>query len=85
MDFQDIELAGFPVAEIPGDQPPAPSYPEKPREPGPLNPRPNVPGTDAPEVSTGSGMDDDKPAEKPMSGEVGEIESQNPLIRKCCR
>jgi len=78
MDYRDIEMGGFPVAEMPGDQPPAPSYPEKPREQSPLNPRPNVPGTDAPEVSTGSGMDDEKPAEDMDDREVGEIESQNP-------
>lgn len=78
MNYQNIELGGIFVAEMPGDQPPAPSYPEKPREQGPLNPRPNIPGTDAPEVSTGSGMDDDKPAEDIEEREVGEVESQNP-------
>lgn len=77
MDFQ-TNIFEMPVAEYPDKQPPAPSYPDKPGETAPLNPRPNVPGTDAPEVSTGSGMDDDLPAEETDEREVGEIESQNP-------
>lgn len=78
MDFQNQYAFAVPVAEMPDDQPPSPSYPEKPRETGPLNPTPDVPGTDAPEVNTGSRMDEDQPAEPTEADEVGEIESQNP-------
>jgi len=44
------------VSEFPDDQPPATSYPD-PHKPGqmpPMNPAPEVPGADAPEVDTGS-------------------------------
>ena len=78
MDFQSQYVPAFSLAEMPDDQPPAPSYPEKPRETGPLNPTPHVPGTDAPEVSTGSRIDEDQPAEQNNEDEIGEIESQNP-------
>lgn len=78
MDFQSQYTFALPVAEMPDDQPPATSYPEKPRETGPLNPTPDVPGTDAPEVNTGSRIDEDQPTEPSDEDEVGEIESQNP-------
>lgn len=78
MDFQNQYAFDLPVSEMPDDQPPAPSYPEKPRETGPLNPTPGVPGTDAPEVNTGTRIDRDEPAEQTDEDEVGEIESQNP-------
>lgn len=78
MDLYNQYAFAFPVAEMPDDQPPVPSYPEKPGETGPLNPTPDVPGTDAPEVNTGSRIDDDEPAEPAEEVEVGEIESQNP-------
>ncbi|MCF0069944.1 hypothetical protein LZD49_05645 [Dyadobacter sp. CY261] len=78
MDFQNQYAFAFPTSEMPDDQPPATSYPEKPGETGPLNPTPDVPGADAPEVSTGTRIDDDQPAEETDENEVGEIESQNP-------
>ena len=78
MDFQEHYTGVFPSAEMPDDQPPAPSYPEKPRDTGPLNPTPDVPGTDAPEVNTGSRIDEKTPAEPASEDEVGEIESQTP-------
>jgi hypothetical protein len=65
------------VNEMPDKQPPATSYPE-PGQQAPLNPTPDVPGTDAPEVNTGSRMDDDVPAEDIDEEQVGEIESGNP-------
>jgi hypothetical protein len=78
MDFQNQYEFALPIAEMPDDQPPAPSYPEKPQETGPLNPTPDVPGTDAPGVNTGSRIDADEQAERKDEDEVGEIESQNP-------
>lgn len=78
MQYQSQSTFDSTVAELPDDQPPATSYPEKPRETGPLNPTPDVPGTDAPEVNTGTRIDDDQPAEETDEEEVGEIESQNP-------
>lgn len=78
MDFQNQYVPAFPVAEMPDDQPPVPSYPDKPGQIAPLNPTPDVPGTDAPEVNTGSRIDKDAPAEPTDEDEVGEIESQNP-------
>ncbi|MGV3603507.1 MAG: hypothetical protein ACO1N1_19970 [Dyadobacter fermentans] len=78
MDFQTENDTTAPTAVRPSHQPPSPSYPEKPRDTGPLNPTPDVPGTDAPEVSTGSRIDDDEPAQETDEDEVGEIESQNP-------
>ena len=77
MDFQNQYAFALPVSELPDDQPPATSYPEKPRETGPLNPTPDVPGPDAPEVNTGSRIDQED-AEETDENEVGEIESQNP-------
>lgn len=78
MEFQSQFAFASTVAELPDDQPPATSYPENPRETGPLNPTPDVPGPDAPEVNTGTRIDDDQPAEETDAEEVGEIESQNP-------
>ena len=45
--------------EFPDDQPPATSYPDpqKPGQMAPMNPTPEVPGTDAPEVEKGSNID----------------------------
>ena len=63
--------------EMPDKQPPAPSYPE-PGQQAPMNPNPDVPRTDAPEVETGTRMEDDLPAQETDENEVGEIESQNP-------
>ncbi|KAA0993206.1 hypothetical protein [Dyadobacter aurulentus] len=65
------------TSELPDEQPPSPSYPE-PGQTAPMNPTPDVPGTDAPEVSTGTRIDKDEPAEDTDENEVGEIESQNP-------
>ncbi len=65
------------VDEMPDEQPPSTSYPE-PGQTAPLNPKPEIPGTDAPEVSTGSRMDEDIPAEDIDEEEVGETESGNP-------
>ncbi|MCE7064724.1 hypothetical protein [Dyadobacter sp. CY326] len=65
------------VAEAPDKQPPAPSYPE-PGQMAPMNPTPDVPGTDAPEVSTGSKVDSDEPAQETDEEQVGAIESGNP-------
>ncbi|MCE6993166.1 hypothetical protein [Dyadobacter sp. CY323] len=62
---------------MPDKQPPATSYPE-PGQTAPLNPTPDVPGPDAPEVETGSRMDTDIPAEETDENEVGEVESENP-------
>ncbi|WP_353719675.1 hypothetical protein [Dyadobacter sp. 676] len=78
MNLETEYTEAAPTAVKPTHQPPAPSYPEKPRETGPLNPTPDVPGTDAPEVSTGSGVNLDEPAQETDADEVGEIESQNP-------
>ena len=58
-------------------QQPVPSYGE-PGQMGPMNPTPDVPGADAPEVSTGNRFDTDEPAEETDEREVGEIESENP-------
>jgi hypothetical protein len=69
--FEDI------VAEAPDKQPPAKSYPE-PGETAPLNPNPEVPGPDAPEVNTGSRIDDDLPAQDTDEDEVDEIQRENP-------
>jgi hypothetical protein len=77
MDFQNQHFYAFAASELPDEQPPATSYPEKPHETGPLNPTPGILGTDAPEVNTGSRIDDDEP-EETDENEVGEIESQNP-------
>ncbi|NIJ54096.1 hypothetical protein [Dyadobacter arcticus] len=77
MEFKIIDLSAILVAEMPGTQPPSPSYPE-PGQQAPMNPTPIVPGTDAPEVSTGTNMDDDIPAEDIDEREVGEIEAENP-------
>lgn len=67
----------FFFAELPDDQPPATSYPE-PGEIAPANPNPLVPGPDAPEVNTGSRMDDDIPAQDIDEEQVGVVESENP-------
>lgn len=77
MDFKDQYHLTLFTSELPDEQPPATSYPEKPHETGPLNPTPGIPGTDAPEVNTGSRVDDNEP-EETDENEVGEIESQNP-------
>jgi len=65
MNYQpNFNSDGF-VREFPDDQPPATSYPD-PQKPGqmpPMNPTPDIPGTDAPEVETGSGVSPDLPEE----------------------
>ena len=76
MDLMMQEQYDTMVAEFPDKQPPATSYPE-PGQQAPMNPTPGIPGSDAPEVSTGSRIDEDLPAEAPEE-EVGEIESENP-------
>ncbi|MCF0041016.1 hypothetical protein [Dyadobacter fanqingshengii] len=65
-------------------QQPVPSYGE-PGQMGPMNTTPEVPGADAPEVSTGNRFatdepadETDEPAEETDEPEVGEIESENP-------
>ena len=65
------------VAEAPDKQPPATSYPE-PGQTAPMNPTPDVPGTDAPEVSTGSRATPEEPAQETDEDQVGAIESENP-------
>lgn len=59
-------------------QRPVPSYGE-PGQMGPMNPTPDVPGADAPEVMTGNRFDNDnEPAQDDDDQEVGKIESENP-------
>ena len=58
-------------------QQPVPSYGE-PGQMGPMNPTPEVPGADSPEVSTGNRFDTDEQDEDIDDHEVGEIESENP-------
>ncbi|WAC14280.1 hypothetical protein [Dyadobacter pollutisoli] len=77
MDFQTKYINPDFVSALPDDQPPATSYPEPGQTP-PLNPTPEIPGTDAPEVNTGSRIDDDSPAQDIDEENVGEIESENP-------
>jgi hypothetical protein len=77
MEFRILDLYASLINEMPGTQPPSPSYPE-PGQIAPMNPTPGVPGTDAPEVNTGSRVDEDAPDEDADAEEVGEIESQNP-------
>lgn len=63
--------------EMPDEQPPATSYPE-PGQTAPMNPQPTIPGTDAPEVSTGNRTEENADTQDIDENEVGEIESQNP-------
>jgi len=58
MDFQLNTYNSF-VSELPDDQPPATSHPDpqKPDQMEPMNPTPEVPGTDAPEVYTGTSFE----------------------------
>ena len=61
MNFQqNINGYNF-VNELPGDQPPATSYPDEPGQLPPLNPTPEVPGPNAPEVEKGSGVSPNLP------------------------
>ena len=61
MNYYSVNLNSFFVSEFPDDQPPATSYPDpqKPDQMPPMNPRPYVPGTDAPEVDTGSKIENE--------------------------
>lgn len=77
MDFQTNYFIPNFVSESPDEQPPATSYPE-PGQTAPLNPTPGIPGTDAPEVNTGSRIDEDIPAQDIDEEDVGEMESENP-------
>jgi hypothetical protein len=77
MDFQTNYAFPDVTSELPDKQPPWPDLSD-PGQTAPLNPSPDVPGADAPEVSTGSRMDEDIPAQDIDDEEVGEIESGNP-------
>ena len=56
MNFQQNINGYGSLNELPGDQPPATSYPDEPGQLPPLNPTPEVPGPNAPEVEKGSGV-----------------------------
>ncbi|WP_221392273.1 hypothetical protein [Dyadobacter sp. NIV53] len=59
MEFQTNNFSNGFVSEFSADQPPATSYPDphKPGQMGPMNPTPDIPGTDAPEVNTGTSIE----------------------------
>ena len=71
MDFQLNNDYNLFVSELPDDQPPATSYPD-PQKPGqmePMNPTPEIPGTDAPEVQTGTNIEPSSAEKEESSAE----------------
>jgi hypothetical protein len=77
MDFMTGYSYGNFTSEMPDKQPPATSYPE-PGQTAPMNPQPDVPGTDAPEVYTGNKTEENASTQDIDENDVGVIESENP-------
>lgn len=70
IEFQYNDLFNVVMNDFPGTQLPD-SYPnpENPTIPMPLNPNPDVPGTDAPEVVPGTNVQPQNPGEDPSEAE----------------
>lgn len=68
--FSEIAGSNF-TNEYPADQPPSTPYPDpsKPGQTPPMNPTPDVPGTDAPEVYTGTSMEPQSPEQDESTDE----------------